>query len=825
MKKKNYTRSMYVGAAILALLAGRALYGAKPGTAVKLPPFVPIPAPQLTLQSVSPFQLTGFMQTATVDNAADTFSGGTMTINGHLVTVPRNTLFQMPATAMTWQEMFKLAPAPYGPTQSGLALNDTPTPFATYEVTVYGNRVINGSSDKYVAGLIFLSQQSLNQGQGYINYIDYTKGEMWIGSTLKAQTGARVRINTPQGRYGIAQSPDPRFTSDEDNPTIRAATGYPMCVQRFDPATGDDSLCPTRNRPVDPVTLAFQTIVNFPAPSINLPATLPDATQQAPFEIGDYVTFNGTLVKDANCTPSVTNPCQYISAHTIVANLGLFTAPGTMPAYVAIESMLLGAAGNPNPLFPQEAVEKLRIDAFTTDPTQVLDVYAVDVDSCGKVSDRFYGSMDASGPPVGGLKGRGRLRTTVGNFLPATREMRVASRTFTLGMPVDMALPTAKTYANGLLAGQYHAPNFTFIFPENLVLGSPQVPLPFQEFPFLVDGSGPYMGSPLIATNTGTTPVGTLSQLSPWPGLSSPAAPAGCSNGSVIQAPFANAGSPQTVASGVTVNLDGSQSSDPNQMGFVLHYTWLQTGGPTVALLDNGFMKPYFTAPTVAAGASPAVLTFSLVVDNGFASSLVSTVNVTVLGQTTPLVNAGSPQLISSPSTPGATVAVTLNGSAVDPNGASAQPLSYQWTQTGGPAVTLTNANTAAASFLAPSMIPGVPAVTLTFQLTVTDKLKLSGSATTTVVLQPIPDVVTITAATYKLAGSKLSVTATSSITNGLPVLTLHIPGHPDVQMTFDPNLKTYNIVPSVITNPIPGSVSVTSSFGGAATSPLTAIK
>ena len=40
----------------------------------------------------------------------------------------------------------------------------------------------------------------------------------------EAQTGARVRINTPQGRYGIAQSPDPRFTSDEDNPTIRAAT-------------------------------------------------------------------------------------------------------------------------------------------------------------------------------------------------------------------------------------------------------------------------------------------------------------------------------------------------------------------------------------------------------------------------------------------------------------------------------------------------------------------------------------------------------------------------------------------------------------------------
>jgi hypothetical protein len=822
MKKSNRTRSMYVAAAILALLAGRLLYGAKGGVAVRLPPFVPIPPPQLTLQGVSPFQITGFIQKATLDNPSDTFSAGTMLVNGHLITVPRNTMFQMPATAMTWQEMFRLAPAPYGLStpqgpQSGLALNDVPTPFATYEVTVYGNRVIGNGSDRYIAGLVFLSQQSLNQGQGFINYIDYTNGEMWIGSTLKSQTGTRVRINTPGGRYGNPQSPDPRFTSDEDNPTIRAATGYPMCIPRFDPTVNDDSLCPARNRPVDPVTGAYQTIFTMPAPVTSLPATLPDATQQAPFEVGDYVTFNGTLVKDAACSPTATNPCQYVSAHTIVANLGLFTAPGTMPVYVAIEDMLLGAAGNPNPLFPQEAVEKLRIDAFTTDPTQLMDVYAVDVDTCGKVTDRFYGTADPTGPPVGGVRGRARLRTTVGNFLPATREMRVASRTFTLGAPVDMALPGARTYANGLIAGQYHAPNFTFIFPENLVLGSPPVPVPFQEFPFLVDGSGPYMGSSLLPVPN-TTPVGTLGQLSPWPGLTPPA-PAGCGPVGVVQAPFANAGNPQTVSSGAMVILDGSMSSDPNLPPLPLSYTWLQTGGPTVALSDNGFVRPYFTAPAVAAGAAPAVLTFSLVASNGFASSQVSTVNVTVLGQNTPLVNAGAPQLVISPAV------VTLNGSAVDPNGAAAQPLTFQWTQTGGPTVALTNANTAAASFNAPTMVPGQPAVTLTFTLKVTDKLGMSGTATTQVSVQPIPDVIRITAATYKLSGSRLSVTAVDNITNGLPVLTLHIPGHPDVVMTFDPTLKTYSIVPSVITNPIPGSITVTSSFGGAASSPLTAIK
>ena len=817
----QHTRTLFAGGLALTMIAGNLLFGAKGGIAVRLPPFVPIPPPQTTLQPVSPFQITGFIQKATLDNPSDTFSGGTVLVNGQLIVVPRNSLFQMPATAMTWQEMFKLAPAPYGLStpqgpQSGLALGDIPAPFATYEITVTGNRVINNGSDQYIAGLIFLSQQSLNQGQGYINFIDYANGELWVGSTLKSQTGARVRINTPGGRYGTAQSPDPRFTADEDNPTIRATTGYPMCIARFDPTVNDDSLCPQRNRPVDTVTGAYQTIFTMPAPVISLPATLPDATQQAPFEIGDFITFAGTLVKDAGCTPTATNPCQYISAHSIVANLGLFTAPGTMPAYVAIETMLLGAGGSPNPLFPQEAIEKLRVIAFTTDPTTLIDVYALDVDACGVQTDRFYGTADPFGPPVGGLRGRAKLITTIGNFLPATREMRIATRTFTLGGPVDPVLPTARTYANGIIAGQYHAPNFTFVFPENLVIGSPQVPVPLQEFPFLVNGTGPYMGTSSLPVPN-TTALGNLGQLSPWPGLTPPQ-PKGCGPSGVVLAPTANAGNPVTVNSGAMVVLDGSMSSDPNQPPLPLSFTWLQTGGPAVALSDSGFVRPFFTAPAVAPNSAPVVLTFSLVASNGFASSAISTVNVTVVGQTTPVVNAGANQLVTSASL------VTLNGSATDPNGAAALPLSFQWAQTSGPGVKITNANSAAASFTAPTMVPGQAAVTLTFTLTVSDKLGLKGSATTSVTVQPIPDTIRITAAVYKLSGSRLQVTATDSITNGVPVLTLHIPNNPDVIMTFDPTLQTYNVL-SVTVNPMPASVTVTSSFGGAASSPITAIK
>jgi hypothetical protein len=50
----------------------------------------------------------------------------------------------------------------------------------------------------------------------------------------------------PTGRYGRIQTTnmDDRFCVDPDNPTIRAATGFPMCIPRSDPAVADDVLCP-----------------------------------------------------------------------------------------------------------------------------------------------------------------------------------------------------------------------------------------------------------------------------------------------------------------------------------------------------------------------------------------------------------------------------------------------------------------------------------------------------------------------------------------------------------------------------------------------------
>ena len=174
-------------------------------------------------------------------------------------------------------------------------------------------------------------------------------------------------------------------------------------------------------------------------------------------------------------------------------------------------------------------------------------------------------------------------------------------------------------------------------------------------------------------------------------------------------APTANAGPDQTVNANSTVNLDGTASSDVPP-GTVASYAWTQTGGPSVTLSGANTATPSFTAPNNLT-TSPTDLTFSLVVtDNQGATSAADTVVIHDTDQQ-PTANAGPDQTINEPPV-GQTVNLNGNGSS-DPNG---DTLSYAWTQTAGPSVTLTGANTATPSFTAPAG----PA-TLTFQLQVCD--------------------------------------------------------------------------------------------------------
>ena len=96
-----------------------------------------------------------------------------------------------------------------------------------------------------------------------------------------------------------------------------------------------------------------------------------------------------------------------------------------------------------------------------------------------------------------------------------------------------------------------------------------------------------------------------------------------------------------------------------------------------------------------------------------------------------PVANAGPDKYVYIDMT------VTLDGSgSTDPNN---DIVSYQWKQTGGPSVTLTNANTAIAQFTA-SVVIGSE---LTFELTVTDADGLKATDTCVITISSIPDTIT----------------------------------------------------------------------------------
>jgi K319-like protein len=734
--------------------------------------------------AVSAFNITGFIQAATLNNPADVLSGGTVTVNGTKITIPRNTIVIMSASNISWQEVWAFAPCPWGlPSgagpagqalpvgacktggngQTGLALSDVnpltgKPPLTTYEIIILGNRIGNGTGDPdYVAGIVYMAQQSLNLGQGFINFIDYTTGTLHVGGVPGIRNDATdtlVQINDPVGRFGRVMSPDPRFTADTDNPTISAKTAYPMCIPREDPTTINadgsvgDGLCPQMNRPPDPATptmplgnftlcnpgafAAGQCRANIPPPPpvglLNnaLATVIPnsDANKQAPFQVGDYIEYLATLQQDdaagtATGVPAVGGvPTKYMSAWQIIANVGIYTSPDSVPAYVNIVLTVFGVGGTPitAPLpVPQEVTTKVRTRGFFTDPTRTVDLFAVQVDPCTGAEKEVLLLGGIPNQNGGVPWGRWRDVDQVGLF-PITRQWR-ARYTPMFTDPVGPVIA-----ANGLTAMQFEIPVSTFITPENLVFGDPTllvVPQNFEDFPFLAQGEGPWRNNP----------ANIVGQLTPFP------------------------------------------------------LNDLIPGGP---LMPASASCPGSLAPVVK----------------------ITPATQTVAQNTT----------------------VTLNASAsTDP---SSLPLSFAWVQQSGPAVTLTSSNSGVAGHtgdIATFKAPNVAASTaFTFKVTVTDATNLSSSGSTEVVVTPTKvfgDTITIAAGgiVYRTARGVLNATVTSSDATCSAILTLTAPGTnlPAGGVLMTPQPLTgcvYNYISGKNVFPAPTFVTVTSSLGGSAT-------
>jgi hypothetical protein len=557
IKKLRTTRRRRIATmgllSLLVFAAGAVVAYARGGGGTAKPPtkgvVAPNPVPTLPdpVFSVAPalihgFDETGFIQDATVsaDNSAcpdvadKKYWGGSVTINDTKITVPCNVIVQMPANTLTWADMVNTGPS--------LALKDSAYP--SFEMRAVGN-IVDG---KHVAGLMFASQQSVNTGSGIISKIDYSTGRIHV-DTGDSANPAVLEINDPNGRFGRKQSPDPRFSVDDQNPTIHGGTGYPMCVPRTDPASADDPLCPQANRPKPvgagrhcrnftdagvvplpasgdltqpPAGQVYCSMFVMPSAATRA-ATDPDPRQQAPFEVGDHISWAGTLMKSA------TGGADLISAHTVEANVGIYTQPGTQPSYLAIGEFGVGSA-DPNATavsgVAQETQDRIFLEAETTDVKTPVDIYLQDVDpATGALHNRWVTPFEMTGEnqtgnPSGGITTqftgaqpqRARLRATkapLGLLSQPTRTIRVATRSLcsptsktdgTAGVDqaaLDTCLNTAPTTANGLVAGQYTAPTFEFIFPENVMPGDGVVPNDLWHLPFLRNGEGPGNAGPL----------------------------------------------------------------------------------------------------------------------------------------------------------------------------------------------------------------------------------------------------------------------------------------------------------------------------------------
>jgi hypothetical protein len=642
------------------------------------------PTPQSALTAPGSYntQVTAGSGRAAMDCTA------TIVINGQNISLPANTVVTLPASFLTPYELFAFNPLCFAPaacTETGLATSDINGRLpGTYEASIQGNIVYNAAgAATLIAGMVKITQEDLNSGEGFINFINYATGELFVGgnSSVAPPDGVRIRINDPVGRYGrVAVAADPsdtfdaRFAVDDGNPTISAETGYPMCIPRAAPAVPEaDPLCPQSNRGPANVPSPNGTLVHLgtfamdcspaeiaanlaavpPRPRCpviigaptGFPSTLAgsDPTQQAPLEVGDYIHYKGNHETDASGS--------YIAAHTISANVGIYTQPGHDPAYMTQEVTIVGLGPTTGFTGLQEGRELFKVVGFTTDVGRVVDFGKVMTDPCNgtetviNIGFQFpNGSTLAGGGGAAGNVPLGRFRTqflkgsTLGvSMIPATKEIRTEIRGSNPGLN---AVPSAPLLAaNGLVYGQYQAPVAEYIFPENLGFGSlPIVPNNFSTMQFLTLGHGPwnlYDPYGTIFSLGAPDPAPIQSQLAPWPGATP--APAGIPLATCVAgrpAPPVIQVQNLTASTGAAVTLNATSSFSPSGVP-ISTFNWTQTGGANVIPLDAAGIAQT-AASTLSFTAPPAagVLTFVVTVgDSNVPQNFSSkTVTVTVAG-------------------------------------------------------------------------------------------------------------------------------------------------------------------------------------------------
>ena len=181
--------------------------------------------------------------------------------------------------------------------------------------------------------------------------------------------------------------------------------------------------------------------------------------------------------------------------------------------------------------------------------------------------------------------------------------------------------------------------------------------------------------------------------------------------------PVASVSAATQVDEGVTIQLDGSASSDVEDSA--LTYLWQQvdSSGYTVTLSDANSSQPSFTTPVVATNTNIA---FQLTVSDKLGKSSTDSITITIIYNAPPSANAGANQSFYEGTS------VELDGSASSDSDGTIASYSWQQVDSSAYAISLSDANTATPSFTTPVVSADTD---LIFQLTVSDNLGKSSDA------------------------------------------------------------------------------------------------
>ncbi|MEL6566933.1 MAG: hypothetical protein AAFQ22_00845 [Pseudomonadota bacterium] len=186
----------------------------------------------------------------------------------------------------------------------------------------------------------------------------------------------------------------------------------------------------------------------------------------------------------------------------------------------------------------------------------------------------------------------------------------------------------------------------------------------------------------------------------------------------VNRSPTVDAGADATLTGFTASSQFSLTGSAADADGDALTFAWTQVSGPAVTISDATTLTPQISYDP---GQDPAQqqVVLRLSADDGTNPPVADDITLTLMPNNAPVADAGSDQTFANLATGGVVQLDASNSSDVNNDS-----LTYVWTQTAGPTVSLSDAANVAPSFTVPAGLSGQQ--TLTFDVTVTDGVSSS---------------------------------------------------------------------------------------------------